>query len=289
MIDQHSRLWRAVLWALRVSVALECLGLAREAISIGTPVFGFLWNEPTAGGLGWSEPLALTVQQTAGWCLAIAALFALVRPCWPVLVPVALWQLALALSKTWLGGEHFSEISLLSGSTRIVAPLALMLLDPWPRRGDLSQNKLSGSFWLLRLVVAATFVGHGYEALRLHPEFVDYILVAARTLFGWSMSQRTAEVILRIIGTVDVVVAALLVAFRWPAVAYYMAFWGLVTALARIVCAGEGGFSGAIHRTLVRMPHSGAPLAIALYWTLLRRTRRSVAHPTQETLDDESG
>ena len=294
--DLDTKLWRAVIWTLRISIAIQCLGLAREALLFQSPVFGFLWNPPDVGGLGWNEVRVVWIHRIVGWCLVAAALLTLVRPCWPVLVPVVLWQLLHAVAKTRMGGDPFYEISLLAQSTRIIAPLGLILLDPWPLNPwsraakHLSAGRVTGAFVLLRSAVAITFAAHGYEAWQRHPKFVDFNIVVAHRLLGWSMTQGTAEATLVIIGTIDLVAAALLLLGpRWRAVAFYMAFWGLVTALARVVYAGAAGFSGAYHQTFLRACHAGVPLAIGLYWTLLSKhgdnEKRPLSTPTENTND----
>ena len=301
-----AKLWRAIIWTLRISVAIQCLGLAREALLFQTPIFGFLWSPPDVGGLGWNEAWVVWIHRIAGWCLIVAALLILIRPCWPVLVPVALWQLLHAVAKTRMGGDPFYEINLLAQSTRILAPLGLMLLDPWPRdrwpldpwprrssslKHDLSSKYLSAknvvvAFMLLRIAVVITFAAHGYEAWQRHPKFVDFNIVVAQRLLGWSMTQDTAEATLVVIGTIDLGAAGLLLlGLRWRPVVFYMAFWGLITATARVVYAGSAGFSGAYHQTLVRACHAGVPLAIGLYWTLLSKHGDSEKRPSSTSAD----
>ena len=293
--DLDAKLWRAVIWTLRISIAIQCLGLAREALLFQSPVFEFLWNSPDVGGLGWNEARVVWIHQIAGWCLVVSAGLTLVRPCWPVLMPVVLWQLLHVIAKTRMGGDPFYEINLLAQSTRILAPLGLMLLDPWPldswqrrtrpMKPDLSAKHLSAervtaAFVLLRIAVAITFAAHGFEAWQRHPKFVDFNIVVAHDLLGWSVTQDTAEAILAAIGTIDLVAAVLLLlGRRWRAVVFYMAFWGLVTALARVVYAGAAEFSVTYHQTFVRACHAGVPLAIGLYWTLLSKHADSEKRP----------
>ena len=287
--DLDAKLWRAVIWTLRVSIAIQCLGLARETLLFQTPIFGLLWNSLDVGGMGWNEARVEWIHQIAGWCLVVATGLTVVRPCWPVLVPVVLWQLLHAVAKTRMGGDPFYEINLLAQSTRILAPLGLMLLDPWPLDSwtraakNISARRVAAVFLLLRIAVAITFAAHGYEAWQRHPKFVDFNIVVAQRLLGWSVTQDTAEATLVVIGTIDLLAAALLLLGpRWRAVAFYMAFWGLVTATARVVYAGAVGFSGAYHQTLLRACHVGVPLAIGLYWTLLSKYAQKTPEETRD-------
>ena len=286
--DPNAKLWHAVVWTLRVSVSLQCLGFAREAWLMGTPLFSFLWNAPAVGGLGWPEATVIVIHQVAIWCLMFAAVSTLIRPCWPVLVPVAIWQLSQALANTWMGGEPFYQISLLSQSTRIVAPIGLLLLDPWPRPAVLTASRVAAAMRLLRVTIAVTFLAHGYESLALHPSFVDYVIVGSKRLFGWSITQGAAETVLLVIGAVDVAVALMMIVTRWRLVAYYMAFWGLITAVSRVLYGGMPGLEWTCHQALTRACHAGVPLAIGLYWTMLSRDAKPTSRSSPSTPEDSN-
>jgi hypothetical protein len=259
----------AARWCLRATVALQCLGAAKFALGAGGQVFELLWDAPDVGGFGLSEATSLAVAHTAGWLLIVAAGLTLLRPCWPVLLPVALWQLLLAGAHTWLGGGFWAEVSLPAHATRILAPLALAIVDPWPARAPLSPARWEAGVWLLRGAAALTFVAHGLEAWNLNPVFLDYLIIAAERLLDFDLSQDAAETILRAIAAVDIAAALLLVARRWRAVAYYMAAWGAITALSRIVHGGLAAYP----QTLIRAANAGVPLAVGLYWSF-RRGRR---------------
>lgn len=273
-----NRALRGAEWCLRLAVAVQCVGEARLALTVGTPVFSLLWGSADVGGFGLSESLALSVEHTAAWLLIAAAALTLWRPCWPVLVPVAFWFLLDAGSSTWIGGSFLSSLSVPAHATRIVAPLALALIALWPSRPELPRWRLDSGLWLLRLAAAATFIAHGYEAVQLHPLFVDYLIAAAATFFSYDLAQPTAELLLRGIGIIDFILAALLVTTRWRAVAYYMAFWGVVTALSRIV---YGGWNDA-PQAFVRAANAGVPLALAVYWTLSHRMIPHASTPAQQ-------
>lgn len=258
------RWWTAVVWCLRITVAVQCLGVSRWTAYSGTPIFSFLWGDPEAGGLGWSEESALLVDQVAVWALILAAFFTTLRPCWPVLLPVSLWQLSLALATWYVGGTFMAHWSPPAQAVRIAAPLALAQLDPWPKRGPVSPGRVSAVMWMLRLAAAATFIGHGWKAWNWHPEFINYIIAAGNNLLGIDIAEDAAKAALQVIAIVDAVVALLLVSTRLRIVAGYMAFWGFVTAASRIV---HGGFD-VYHETIMRAANGGVPLALLLYWWL---------------------
>ena len=131
----------------------------------------------------------------------------------------------------------------------------------------------------MRITIAVTFLAHGYEALKLHPKFVDFVIVASQRLLSLTVSESMSETIVFTIGVVDFIVGFLLLATRWRAIAYYMAFWGLITAIARILYGGIQEFDWTYHQTLTRACHAGVPLAIGLYWTLLSSQAASAPPP----------
>ena len=95
------------------------------------------------------------------------------------------------------------------------------------------------------------------------------------------VSQAAVEKALRIIGAVDVVLAGLIVITRWRAVAFYMAAWALIAALARVVHAGFG----AHYEVLIRAGNYCVPLVIGLSWILAGRQPQSTAASREEPPD----
>lgn len=82
------------------------------------------------------------------------------------------------------------------------------------------------SEWILRLGVFGSFLGHGVFALGLKQSWVPLI-----TVVGFSES--TALALLPVIGTVDLVVAFLVLFWPIRVVLIYAAVWGFATALVR--------------------------------------------------------
>lgn len=257
---------------LRVTVALQCVGLARLCWLYGTPIFSLLWGEPELGGWGWSEAAALQVENIAAWCLCVSALIVLVRPNWPLLLLVSLWFTLVGAAATWVGGDMLSELSVPEQATRIFAPICLAMIDP-RRVSTSTEPKRWPSVWVTfaRIAVAVTFAAHGWKALCLSPTFIDYILAASQDLVGYAMSQSTAEEMLWIIGVVDMIVAVLILGIASPWLAGYMAFWGFITAASRIVYAGWA----ADYEFLVRAANWGLPLALAIYWSTSKKFIRT--------------
>jgi len=280
--NQNSRLWRAMIWALRITVALQCLGTwGWFTVWQETPFLHWLLDPEDIGGLHWSEPTSLAVQQTIGWLILLAGLFTLARPCAAVLGPVAVVQLLIAvamwrvdygfsLESDWLSPRTTALFPFVSHLARIAAPLGLLMLDPWRAERPLSDDRVALAIGGLRWAAAITFFAHGIEAWLLHPEFVDICISSSENILGIRMAQSTAEVLLRIIGGVDMLVAIACIGTRWRAVLWWMACWGGITAVSRVAAYGLNvGWSA----VLTRAPHFGIPLAVVLYWHLLEWTR----------------
>jgi len=147
-------------------------------------------------------------------------------------------------------------------ATRIVAPLALMLLDPWSQPNGLSISARRWAEWLMRYAIAATFCAHGWEAFRHHPQFIDFLISAAKSLDAYELSESAARELLSLIAVLDLAASAAIVMRRWRFVAIYMAVWGAITACSRTVEAGWPAY----FEVLVRAANAGLPLTLAIYW-----------------------
>ena len=277
MGTKGTTLWPAAIWVLRATVALQCVGNAWWFLRIEeTPLLSFLWGSPDLGGLGWSEAAALNLQHAIGWCALQAAVCVLARPCASVLAPVTLLQIAIAAAMvrmhwgsqvewTWPWAAFLLPPA--SQLARIAAPLGLMIVDPWLSEQPLAGGRRKLGFAILGAAIAVTFIAHGIKACVAVPQFVDFNIVAASTVLGWTMSESTSRALLFAIGIVDILVALLVVCVRWRFAIMYMAVWGFLTAAVRLVVFGwEHGW----HEWATRAPHFGIPLAIALYWSFAK-------------------
>jgi uncharacterized membrane protein YphA (DoxX/SURF4 family) len=290
---------------LRVSIALQALGIGVEYLGIfnpwddDSPVFSLLCFDRQ-----WPEETAQRVDDIGAWAYLVCGLALVAIPfigattrkligrdepllpvaLWqlPLCTTVALWQIILTTVSWYRGGSFMSEWTLASQSARIALPIALLVLTPLSRTSDVSQRSTSVAMWILRIATCLTFVAHGLKSINLHGEFTNYIISAADQV-SWALSQETAEVMLRVIGGLDLVVAALIVVTRWRAVAYYMAAWALIAAFARVVHAGWGSY----FEVLIRSGNYCAPFVVGLYWHLLHRakppTHSHHEEPTDET------
>ena len=157
-----------------------------------------------------------------------------------------------------------AEWAVAAHAARILSPIALIALLFARDNSRSSQRWLTAGQWLLRWAIVATFVTHGVEAIRLNPAFVDLLIGSADNLLGLALSQSFTNILLYLIGAVDILMAVLLICTRWRWVAGYLAFWGFVTACSRITAAGLIGFASAYPETLIRAANGGAPLALLI-------------------------
>jgi len=278
-LDQH-RLWRAILWTLRVTVALQCVGNWRWLTQIEeTPLLHWMLDPTDMGGLAWSESTALVVQQVAGWWVLLAAGWVLWRPpaillgslvlgslvVLQALITVAMWRIVdgYALQSTSVSPQLLMFFPFATQLGRIAAPLGLLMLNKECRQ-DERQTVLTMQF--LRWSIAVVFLAHGVEAWQQNPRFLDLLINSTQRLFGLSLSQSAAEQWLTAIGMLDIMLAIACVSVRLLKVLWWMAFWGAVTALSRLIA---NGWEISWHETLIRSSHFGIPLAVVLWWHLL--------------------
>lgn len=241
---------------LRAGLAAYCLGAGVGALKYEGPIFSYLFI-----GREWPEGAALAAEHGAAWALLACAPLVFWSRAWPALAYISLWSAARAAAQTWDEVWHPALVPV-GQTARILAPWAL-LLSAFPEWGR-------PAWALLRVGVAATFLGHGLEAWLGRAEFVDMILLSAANVFQLAVAEPQALLLLRGIAVADAAVAAaMLLPGRWPAVALWATAWGLVTAAARMTHLGAWNYP----ETLMRLLHAAAPLALFLVWNrALRHT-----------------
>lgn len=164
-----------------------------------------------------------------------------------------------ALAKTLLGGEFASSYALAAEAARYMWLFAVAYALVVQRRLD--QDKVLPLVpQLFQWSLALTFLTHGLEALQFHPRFIDLLIVASRKLTEWPLVEADARLLLMGIGIIDVACALAVVWKPRTPLLIYMALWGLVTALSRVIFNFEQG----IFEALLRTAHVGLPLLILL-------------------------
>lgn len=250
---------------LRVIVAVQCFGAAAKILTmdVGSSIANFLLFN-----MNWPEAQAQQMDQYAAYGLLACGVLTLLRPCWPVLLPVTLWFLGSSLVSVIREEGAIPLLEPVEHAARFGAPLALLMLDFWPPSLKSHLGRTVASMWILRLAAAATFAGHGLVAL-LHSmegtgHFMDLLMVTSDKIFGWEMSQEDARWALAIIGAVDIGLAINVLVSRAKPVVLYMAVWGLATAATRVVLLGPQAYP----EVLLRIANGGVPLVLLLYWCL---------------------
>lgn len=151
---------------------------------------------------------------------------------------------------------------LLELALQAFCPLLLWIGLRWGFRGG-------GFLWTARVLAALTFVGHGLYAVGHHPLPGSFVTMCLKIL---GMSEDAAKLFLHAAGWLDFVVAVL-VLLPWRRVVIgagiYMAAWGFVTALARVVSHYDPavkfrGIDPWLVETLVRTSHWAIPLVIVI-------------------------
>ena len=274
-------------------LALQCFGVAARLffVELGeeSPVFSFLWMK-----WQWLPETAMVVERWATIGYLVAGLL-LLLPCffraastmlWSVVLQGTLllylfgWTLAIAAAGTVNGGKFMSQWTLAEHATRIIVPLALLVMLPFRGRVAVASWRIGSGEWLLRLAVACTFFAHGYLALNHAGVFVDLILLtsenlqkivpqAARDWLGQILTQSHAETAMTVIGLIDMLVAAALLVVRSRSIALYMVFWGSITAVSRVTAYGWEKYPD----IFLRAANAGIPLALLLYWHFGRRPK----------------
>lgn len=123
------------------------------------------------------------------------------------------------------------------------------------------------NFWL-KIAIALTFIPHGLYAMGiiyLPGHFLDM------TIQILSVTESQAKSILFVVGVLDVLFSIIIfIPNKFNAyILGYLAFWGFVTALARIVSGFNAAFiQSSIHNlaflTIYRLPHGLIPLAVLI-------------------------
>lgn len=253
-------------WLLRLAVLGYAIGMVsavQRKLGSGLGTYFFLeW--------GFTHPQVAPVERLAAWLLLALAIAALLRPHWALALPIALLVTLEAAAQYFNAGFPFSQWTLYAHALRYGAPAALAVLYIGLLSRSLGPDRHLGLIgWLLRAAMATVFTVHGVEALMKHPRFIDYIIGTAYNFTGHFLSEAATIQIMRAIGIVDILVAVLVLVRPRPAVLYWMAFWGLITALARVTTFGVGHH----HEVLVRSAHFLAPLAVLCILSAIPRDR----------------
>lgn len=274
-LASHPRSVTVADWLLRITAILFAIGLTRALFtragtSIGSAVL--LHSDVP-------DPQIFLAEKVAAGGILICALSLVIRPSILALILISLPIFAESYMSRQNDSHHFAALTPFAHALRYLTPLALIplvsKLDLFgtPRTRQLFAAKI------LQFATAVTFLTHGYEAWKLHPHFVDFLITTAELLINYDLSESQANRILKAIGILDFSVAVwLIIRPNWTLL-IWLSFWGLITALARPLTLGFASYP----EVLMRASHFLAPLALGALLISLKKTSR----PAPETPIDE--
>ncbi|MCC5839409.1 MAG: hypothetical protein JJT96_04720 [Opitutales bacterium] len=242
------------------------LGTSGLALGWSVWLFGKLGTQMGAWALfhgGVAHAQIGAAERVLAWTLLVLAAVAWLPKRWGGLAAIAgLLVLIEAVVGTINGGYAFSQWSVPTRTLRILLPVILLV---WVFRAQLARAETVCE-WLLRGGIALVFATHGLEAFFGHPAFQDYLIGTAEVVFGLEWVESDIQVLLWGIALLDGVVAVLVLFVSWRGLFAWLAFWGFITALARLTTYGMPAYP----ELLLRFPHFCAPLAL---WALARAKR----------------
>jgi len=244
------------------------LGTSGAALGWSAWLFGKLGTQMGAWSLfhgGVAHARIAAAERALAWTLLALAAVAWLPKRWGGFAAIlGLLVLTEAVVGTVNGGYAFSQWTVPTRTLRIIVPVVLLA---WVFR-ECSRWAEPVGEWLLRCAIALVFATHGLEAFFGHPAFQDYIIGNAETVFGLEWVESDNRTLLWGIALLDGVAAVLVLLVSWRWLFAWLAFWGLITALARMTTYGMGAYP----ELLLRFPHFCAPLAL---WALRARRGES--------------
>ncbi|MFC7337855.1 hypothetical protein ACFQY0_11755 [Haloferula chungangensis] len=273
------------LWILRVATVFLFAARGFLYLTNHGPLSVFFWNQDWLEvgvfrflGLDWetyaanSEVVILSTQKSMGWLfISAAAVACFVSPTRNRWASGVVLGGAVFLIPYWLLAWVETDYRLPMFLEHFLQWMTPLLLVGY---GRLPRMLWCGLAWL---AVSCTFVGHGHYAIGLGvPVTNDYINLCIAILH---CNADTAKTLLAWVGWVDLALPVLILLpwLRVPALGY-MALWGVMTAIARIVghwtpAEDYYGLHPWLAEAIVRLPHGLVPLTLLV---LLVASRKSV-------------
>jgi len=236
-----------ILRLLTFALLLQCTGVFFHLLG-GSAIETMLFME-----VGMKQADAKSLENFIGWIFLFLGIWAFFKPNKPLLLIISIMTLLLAFIIKRQGGSPFTEWSIPAHMVRILLPIGILFFI-----GD--KKKTTVSYYILLTGIVITFLTHGFEALSLHPRFLDYLILSFERTFELRIRQAQAENMLRIIGVLDIIVAILAILLPKRPVFIWLAFWGLLTAFARVTELGIGMYP----EVLIRAAHFLVPVALIL-------------------------
>ncbi len=241
---------KALLSLLKLALVFQTMGFAMEAFFYGSAIGKFFWLK-----FAISDQWAFSMDRLIVASVLVLSLVSLWKSYFSAFFAIFLYGLFRAFCIYYNGGSYLSELAFFTQMARYTMPLALAI-------SCLKMRSPLAFVWSIKIAIAVTFVAHGFEALNLHPKFVDFIIKTFRIYLGVSVSEATCHYMLFVIGVADILAAIALLIVNSKASIVYMAFWGALTAICRILYDPTNGLAD----TLSRVSHFAIPLALYMFY-----------------------
>ncbi|MFK7924230.1 MAG: hypothetical protein AB8H47_19895 [Bacteroidia bacterium] len=193
----------------------------------------------------------------------------------------------IALGADWLHSRRLLTLSMGYASLSLFLIFVLIFRSKTYQWGNLIEHSIQWTLplvfafyrfephqlksqWALRILIAATFFGHGLYAIGYYDVPASYLQMVHQ-IFGFDAA--SAERFLFAAGVLDMItVVGLLLPQLWRYVLYYAIVWGFLTAMARLVAYWDASIwleslDIWLNQTLIRLGHGGLPLVL---WLLER-------------------
>ncbi len=263
---------------LRIGSFLIFLGRAYQYLFWDAPFRVLLWDESLMTpilqsfiGISWHDfSLNTTIDQNIQcliqangvlFLLAAGATLCINRRNKPwARIPISLGIVSLLFLFLLLYKQHHFQLGMLMEHTvQLGVPVLLLYF--------LQTQKKSSTLWLMKILIATTFVGHGLYAVGYYfvPNHFINLMV-----YSIGVNETTSKWILFVAGILDFVVAFAIFFPKLTRIFLLYAFvWGTLTAFARIVAGFDLDFPlqtlhQEFYKVIYRLPHGLLPL-----WALI--------------------
>lgn len=250
---------------------LESTGYGRLLLllAVGMTLSGMIVISLRGGGSSWNSWMFLDLglsDHSAKWIERALLFLSLAMALLPIaapgknrwllfLVPAFLFLLAESFFTARMGGTGYANWAPSAYALRYATPLALMMFLFRSPFGEAQAGSL------LRIALGLVFLTHGAEAFLHYPRFIDLIINSAANLGGWRIPESEAKSLLTWIGVMDMTLALAVVFRPFRALLWWMAAWGLITALSRLTANGWGAYP----ELLLRTTHFVVPFVLLKY------------------------
>ncbi|WP_437228602.1 hypothetical protein SH661x_000987 [Planctomicrobium sp. SH661] len=252
---------RVMQGALRVTVALQCFGIAAARLHHELP--DQFINLLTQGRELPADQIT-HYSTLVAYGLIVCGIFTLLRPATLILFPLIIYQAGTAIATPVLSDLPAAQLEPAIQATRSIAPLALLLIDFWPPRIKTSLVMCLAASTLLKLATAVTFIAQGilfFDQARQGGPLLTQIHEALQHTIRESITLEQARVVLAGFSLLETGVAIALLTGRSRLVMAMCVAVGLLAAFLPTLADGTTGYS----ESLARISQAGAPLAILLF------------------------